>query len=85
MLLRTGEIRSLVSDKVRFLVLTATATAKLRKRVMDVLGMQKPHLTYISPCRANIVLSVEMFQDITSTFTPLLENLRLNRVSLPRV
>ena len=47
-LLRTGEIRSLVSDKVRFLVLTATATAKLRKRVMDVLGMQKPHLTYIS-------------------------------------
>ena len=78
-------VTTYVSDKVRFLVLTATATAKPRKRVLDVHGIQKPHLIYISPCRANIVLSVEMFQDITSTFTPLLEKFLLNRVSLPRV
>ena len=67
MLLRVGELRSLLSPTVHLPALTATATPKLRKKVVSLLGMQDPIFTYISPCRPIIVYSVETFDTIPNT------------------
>lgn len=67
------------------MALTATATYKLRKKVISTLGMHKPILTYVSPSRANIVFSVEKFDNIDTTFLPLVERIRSLRLNCPRV
>ena len=84
-LLRVGELRSLLSPTVHLLALTATATPKLWKKVVSLLGMQDPIFTYISPCHLNIVYSVETFDTIPNTFGPLLETIKMERFYLPRV
>ena len=84
-LLRVGEFRSLLSPTVHLLALTATATPKLRKKVVSLLGMQDPIFTYISPCRPNIVNSVETFDTIPNPFGPLLETIKMEKFYLPWV
>ena len=67
------------------MALTATATAQTRKRVEALLGMRRPMLTYLSPCKPNIVYSVQTFDSISQTFEPLLKSVKEKRTLLPRV
>ena len=82
---RIGEIRSLIPDRVNVMALTATATRKLQKCIEDILGMNKPALITISPCKANIMYGVGKFKTITETFSPILERLRNERQQMPRI
>ena len=84
-LLSIGELRSLLPPTVHMLALTATATANIRKKVINILGIHQPLLTYISPNRPNIHYVVKPFESIPSTFASLLETLQTELCVLPRV
>lgn len=83
-MLRTGEIRSLIPRDVRMLALTATATAKLRVQVTLTLGMTDELVVSLSPCKANIMYSVMSMTTVADTFLPMVERLRKERISFPR-
>ena len=84
-LLKTGELRSLVFPTVHLMALTATATSSLRKKFISVFGMRNPIITYLSACCSNIVYSVQPFKFISETFGPLLKAIEVMRVGLPHV
>ena len=83
-LLRVGELRSLLPDGIHMMALTATATSLLRTKVSAILGMRNPLLTYRSPCKENLVYSVLFCNCIEDSFTPLLKSLLENRLNTPR-
>ena len=83
-LLRVGEIRSLIPNETNVLALTATATTTLRKQVISILGMKDPHIVSICPSKDNIVYGVKEFKSVTETFDPILERLKSDRISTPR-
>ena len=83
--MRIGEFRSLLPSSVNLMALTATATSKLRKRVISLVGMIDPVVTYVSPCKPNIVYRLDKFDNIKNTFEPLLERIKKERCTLPRV
>ena len=57
-MLRMGEVRSLIPRDVRMVALTATATSKLRTQVTATLGMIDELVVTLSPCKPNIMYSV---------------------------
>lgn len=65
-ILRTGEIRSLIPRDVRMVALTATATSKLRAQVALTLGMTDELVVSLSPCKANIMYSVRSMTTVAS-------------------
>lgn len=84
-LLRIGEIRSLIPREANILALTATATTTLRKHVISILGMKDPHIIAVSPSKENIVYGVTDFTSIAETFTPILERLKSQRINSPKM
>ena len=54
-LLKVGEVRSLVCESINVMALTATATCAVRHDVECVLDMKKPTIVVISPSKANIL------------------------------
>ena len=78
---RIGEIHS----HVHIMALTATATRKLQFSIEGILGMKKAVLVMISPCKPNIMYVVGNFISISETFSPLLERLKVERQSMPRM
>ena len=83
-LLRVGELRSLLPSGVNMMALTATATSKLQKKVSSLLGMRSPICTYLSPCKSNIVYKLETFHSIEVNFTALLNLICEERANTPR-
>ena len=83
-MLRTGDIHSLIPRDVRMLALTAAATAKLRVQVTLTLGMTDELVVSLSPCKANIMYSVMSMTTVADTFLPMVERLRKERISFPR-
>ena len=83
-ILRTGEIRSLIPRDVRMVALTATATSKLRAQVALTLGMTDELVVSLSPCKANIMYSVRSMTTVADTFLPMVEKLCKERVLFPR-
>lgn len=83
-LLRMGEIRSLLPADVKVLAMTATATKTLRKKVGEVIGLVDPLIIAVSPCKPNIIYMMASFTSITETFTPILQKLIEQRTSFPR-
>lgn len=57
----------------------------LCQKVISILGMRNPILTYVSPCHPNIVYFVETFESIANTFQHLLDLVRKERECLPCV
>ena len=49
-----SELRSILSDRVHLMALTATATTTTRKYIIDNLCMQKPAIVYFPPVKDNI-------------------------------
>ena len=67
----------LVPKGVPLLALTATATITLRKEICAILGMKKPTIIAIFPCKENIMYAMSEFSDIAETFAPLLNRLQI--------
>eukprot|EP00731_Ephydatia_muelleri_P002966 Em0001g2966a len=84
-LMRVGEIRSLLPENVAILALTATATTQLRRQVTSIIGLRDPVVVSISACKKNICYAVSSHSTIFETFNPLLEKIKLLKLSLHRV
>ena len=83
-LLRIGEVRSLVPSSVRMLALTATATRPVREEVMRVLGMKNPSIVAVSPCKPNIMYMVKSHDSIEEAFCTILKGMKRQRGYFPR-
>jgi len=68
------------------MALTATATKTLQSEVALTLGMRKPVIISISPCKRNIMYAVAApYHSIETTFQPLLIRLKKERAAMSRV
>ena len=71
--LRIGEIRSLVPDHASMMCLTATATKEVCKQLTNILGLITPKVVSISPSKSNIMCVVMSKSDPYKAFVPLIE------------
>ena len=76
-----SELRSILSDRVHLMALTATATTTTRKYIIDNLCMQKPAIVYLPPVKDNITYLVmdKSKAGISAAFQPISEALLNNR------
>ena len=81
---RLGEIRSLIPQRVNVMALTATATNEVCLKVSTTLGMVRPDVIALSPCKKNLRYCIGTFKTVCETFKPLLERLRNDREECPR-
>ena len=70
---RLGEIRSILSQDVKVMALTATASKTLREDIMKFLGMKNPVVIAVSPDKANIMYEIVPFVSTNATFGTLAE------------
>ncbi len=82
---RLGEVRSLLPEQVKIMALTATATKMVLTYVAYTLGMEKPIVIALSPCKANYIYNVGLFTTVRRTFQPLLNRLKAVRDKTPRM
>ena len=80
-----GEIRSLLPG-VPLLVLTATATAATRKKIMTLLSFNHGIEIVAKPNRKNVKLCVQnvVTNDIPKTFSRLAEKVKTRVITCPR-
>ena len=83
---RLGELRSLLPG-VPVLALTATATNKIKKHVIESLSLKKSMILIdVNPNRPNIYLSVKkVTNDLSSSFLWLVDKLKREMVTMGRV
>ncbi len=67
------------------MVLTATATKSLQYKVATILGMCKPVIFVVSPCKENIMYTVSSYTSLSETFEPVLLRLKKKRTKMPRI
>ena len=65
---RLGEVRSLLPEHVKTMALTATATKMVQTRVANKLGMEKPIVIALSPCKMNLIYNIGSFTSVRQTF-----------------
>ena len=85
MLDRIGEVRSILPANLNIMALTATATRNLRQCVMKTVGMCDPYVLVRSPCKKNIMFMVSKFEAVPTTFEPVVERLKSERIAMPRM
>lgn len=81
---KLGEIRSILPLHVRIMALTATATKSVQSSVAHTLGMIKPVVVALSPCKSNLIYNVGKYTTLDETFNTLLNRLRKDRDRFPR-
>ena len=79
-----GEVRSLLPPNVKIMALTATATITLRSEICGVLGMKDQYVVTVSPEKNNVILQVSKFESLESTFNPIIQKLKMERLNLGR-
>ena len=84
MLLRIGEIRSILPQSVRVMCLTATATREIQKHVITILGLKNPKVIAVSPSKANIVYKVKLEDDLIKLVMPLVDKLKDQQSNFPK-
>ena len=67
------------------MALTATATKTLRYSVTRTIGMRDPYILAKSPCKKNMMYFVSKFEALPTTFKPVVEKLKSERISMPRI
>ena len=82
---RLGEIRALLPPGAPVLAATATATKAITDDVCRKLEMAVCKVVFVSPDRENIYFEVFTRTDIHEDMSPLLEELRANKINTPRV
>ena len=84
-LLRIGELRSILPSGICIMALTATASNNLRYTLSSIIGLNKPYVVAVSPCKRNIMFSVGDFTSVETTLKPVVECLRRKRTQMPRM
>ena len=64
---------------MNIVVLTATATAKLRVGIAKLIGMENEVVVSVPPCKCNIMYAFTQFKTIGDTFLPVVEWLHRER------
>ena len=85
LLLRIGEVRSLLPPGTHLMALTATATKLLRKNVAQILGMSGESVVACSPSKDNIMYTTTIFKSMEETFFPVAQKLFDEGVVCPRM
>ena len=85
MLLRIGEIRSILPESVHVMCLTATATTEVRKQVIAIVGLNNPKVFSVSPSKPNIVYTVKSEDDLFTAFVLLLDKLKAQCLGFPKI
>lgn len=85
LLLRIGEVRSLLPETVNVMALTATATVKLRKDAAKVIGMRNELVVSKSPCKDNIMHVVVAYSTVEEVFSPVAHRLLEQGAKCPRM
>ena len=67
------------------MALTATATKTLRVKVAEHIGLVKPLVIAVSPCKQNMMYAVSKFTTIEETFFQILDGIKMLRKSFPRM
>lgn len=67
------------------MALTATATKSLQHSVSNNLGMIKPKIITVNPCKENIMYSVGKFVSVEETLSPIIEKIKRERFLFPRM
>ena len=67
------------------MALTATATKSLRYSISHTIGMLNPFVVAVAPCKQNRMYSVRVFESLVDTFTPVLDTLKTERATMPRI
>ena len=73
---RLGEVQCLLPCHTKIMVLTATATKSVQSAVACTLGMDKPIVIALSPCKVNLVYNMGRYTSMCETFMPLLNRLK---------
>ena len=84
MLLRIGEIRSLIPDNIHMMCLTATATKQVQKEVTSIVGLKNPKVISVSPSKPNILYVTKSEENLIEAFIPLLEKLKCKHTDFPK-
>ena len=84
LLLRIGEIRSILPKGVNVMALTATATHQLRLEVSRIIGLQNELVVAISPIKSNIFYAIRKFVSIEETFAPIIRAVTNNALNVPK-
>ena len=79
-----GDLRSIMSQNVRILALTATATSEVYKAVRNRLSLDDPAVIGLPPSRDNIKYYVEPLPNINMLSDLLTENLKHLCLSFPK-
>lgn len=85
LLLRIGEIRSLLPSNVNIMALTATASKQLRIDVSRIIGMSDELVVAKPPSKPNIMYTVGTFSTIEETFLPIVKKVERERARCPRM
>ena len=83
-LLRIGEVRSLVPPAVCIVALTATATKTVQQQVTSILGMRSPSIVAVSPCKHNVIYCSKNSDNIEEAFLCMTDGLKKYRTNFPR-
>ena len=83
MLLKVGELRSLMPANVNIMALTATATRSLRLELAKIIGMIKSTTVVLPCCKMNLSYEVLQYFSIEENFTPMLKKLSVMRTTYP--
>lgn len=83
-LLRIGELRSILLESIQVMCLTATATREVQKQVISIIGLKDPKVFAVSPSKTNIVYIIKSHDDLFQAFTPLLGKLKDERSGFPK-
>ena len=79
---RLGEIRSILSNKVNVMALTATAAKTLRADIIKGIEMKKPIVIAANPDKTNIRYEVVPYVSLNKTFGVLANQLREKHISI---
>ena len=83
-LLRIGEIRSLIPEGISMMCLTATATKQMCREVSGIIGMNNPKVVAQSPSKPNIRYIIEAKQNTSEALEPVMKELKFKHVDYPR-
>lgn len=79
-----GTLRSLVSQKVGIMALTATATHDTLEVVKERLAMEEPNIVALSPQRPNIIYKVKPSMSLNQLSSSVVEELTEKRSDFPK-
>ena len=78
-------MRSILPGGLKVMALTATATKTLRYSVTRTIGMRDPYILAKSSCKKNMMYFISKFEALPTTFKPVVEKLKSERISMPRI